>query len=60
MSGGVIVDSDDPAVWAARLDDALRPERAEELRSAGRTRATTFGVDRAVDRLLEIFHRAAN
>ena len=59
-SGGVIVDSDDPAVWAARLDDALRPERAEELRSAGRTRATAFGVDRAVDRLLEIFHRAAN
>lgn len=56
--GGRIVDSTDPAAWAAALDEALQPGHAADLVRAGVERASHFSVDRGVDALLAAIDRA--
>lgn len=57
---GVLVKGHDPGVWAAVLAEVLTdPERRARLAQAGIEHARNFGWEATVDKLLDVYARAA-
>ena len=58
--GGVVLDPDDTAAWAAAMDSLLRDRfRWQQLARAATDRAATFTWDRSVDDLVSLYRRIA-